>query len=213
MKVCSICGNTSFGHGPNGRTSFDGVSLPRCTRCQSLERHRAMRDFWKRFPTEFLKDKSVLQFSPDRSVEAHWFKKYEVSIYGGENSIDIQNINRPDNSYDLVICIHVLEHISNDKLALREMLRVIKPSGFVLLAVPSPFHREKTADWGYPKQEEHGHYRIYGSDMDVLLLDKVVDNSCYYKVVVEDTVTNSQDCVYLLSKDASVISTLKKYVV
>lgn len=212
MKTCPICGNRSFGLGPNGRKSFDGVSLPRCTRCQSLERHRALREFWMRFPKEFLIDRKVLQFSPDRSVDARWFGSYEVSVYGGENSIDIQHIDRPDGQYDIVICVHVLEHIQDDRLALREMLRIISPLGFILLAVPSPFHREKTVDWGFPKQEEHGHYRVYGGDIGEVLLDEVVGNSCYHRVVIEDTVTSSQDCVYLLSKSGVALEALKKFV-
>jgi SAM-dependent methyltransferase len=209
MKTCVICGNDKFGLGPNGRKSFDGVSLPRCTKCQSLERHRALREFWDRFPKEFLKDKQVLQFSPDRSVESGWFKKYEVSTFDGENSLDLQNIDRPDANYDVVICVHVLEHVQHDQVAVQEMLRVINNTGFIVLAIPAPFHREKTVDWGFPKQEEHGHYRVYGKDVRILLLDKVVGEDFYIQVLIEDTATGSQDCVYLLTKDRNATMKLK----
>lgn len=209
MKTCVICGNDKFGPGPNGRKSFDGVSLPRCTKCQSLERHRALRGFWNRFPKEFLKNRKVLQFSPDRSVESAWFNKYEVSTYDGENSLDLQKIDRPDAHYDTVICVHVLEHVQHDQLAIQEMLRVINNDGFIVLAIPAPFHREKTVDWGFPKQEEHGHYRVYGKDVRELLLDKVVGADYYLQVLIEDTATGSQDCVYLLTKNDSSLAALK----
>ncbi len=209
MKTCVICGNDKFGLGPNGRKSFDGVSLPRCTKCQSLERHRALREFWNRFPKEFLKDKQVLQFSPDRSVESAWFNKYEVSTFDGENSLDLQKIDRSDAKYDVVICVHVLEHVEHDQLAIQEMLRVINNTGFIVLAIPAPFHREKTVDWGFPKQEEHGHYRVYGKDVRTLLLDKVVHGDLYIQVLIEDTATGSQDCVYLLTKNSDALMTLK----
>jgi hypothetical protein len=67
-------------------------------------------------------------------------------------------------------------------------------------------------DWGFPKQEEHGHYRVYGGDIGEVLLDEVVGNSCYHRVVIEDTVTSSQDCVYLLSKSGVALEALKKFV-
>jgi SAM-dependent methyltransferase len=164
MKKCIICGNTSFGPGPNGRMSKLGLP-PRCNTCQSLERHRAFRcvaialnkilDFQKM---------RALQFSTDRAFDPSWFSEFETSIWGGENSLDVQNIDRKDCSYDFVICNHVIEHVADDYAAVRELVRICSETGLVFLSFPDPLNRDNTSDWGYPKQENHGHYRIYGRD-------------------------------------------------
>ena len=85
-RVCSICGGTSFVEGPGGRSSISGLP-PRCETCQSLERHRSIRSFFNNLESPALASISVLQFSNDRAVDPSWFGHYEVSIYGGDNSL------------------------------------------------------------------------------------------------------------------------------
>ena len=43
--------------------------------------------------------------------------------------LDLTNLNLPDQCFDLVICLHVLAHISNDRRAMREIYRVLRPGG------------------------------------------------------------------------------------
>jgi SAM-dependent methyltransferase len=50
--------------------------------------------------------------------------------------MDITNIQHPDNSFDVIYCSHVLEHILDDRRAMRELVRVCKPGGWGLLQVP-----------------------------------------------------------------------------
>src|SRR5690606_3399425 len=78
---------------------------------------------------------------------------------------DIQKIDRSDETYDMVICSHVLEHVRDDRAALKELLRIVKDDGFVYLAFPDPFREDVTRDWGFPKPEKHGHWRVYGADV------------------------------------------------
>lgn len=206
---CNICGGRSFSLGPNGRKGAMGTN-PRCNQCHSLERHRVQRLIWDQLPRQFFADKKALHFSPDSAVEAAWFLAYEPSIYGKENSLDIQNINRPDAHYDIVICSHVLEHVPNDQKALAELLRVTKSSGFVMLAVPAPLDAEKTQDWGYPDPAQHGHYRIYGADIAVLL-DAVVGKECWQQIVLADPVTSAQNCAYILSRSKQTHAELSRF--
>ncbi len=138
--------------------------LPRCTSCRSLERHRQLRQVYAKLPDRYLAGLEVLQLSPDIGVDPAWFSSYEVSVFGGDNSLNLEAIDRMDANYDLVICNHVLEHVANDRQGLRELMRVTRPGGFVQITVPSPYTRALTVDWGYPKEEAHGHYRGYGKD-------------------------------------------------
>ncbi len=50
--------------------------------------------------------------------------------------MDITDIRFPDNEFDIIYCSHVLEHVPDDRKAMREFNRVLKPSGFALLLVP-----------------------------------------------------------------------------
>jgi len=50
--------------------------------------------------------------------------------------MDITDIQYPNDTFDLIYCSHVLEHIPNDRRAMRELCRVLKPNGFALLMVP-----------------------------------------------------------------------------
>ena len=78
----------------------------------------------------------------------------------------------PENDVDLVICNHVLEHVPDDGLAMREILRVLKPGGLAILQVPISTKREFTdEDPSITSPEERlqrfgqtDHVRIYGAD-------------------------------------------------
>jgi len=50
--------------------------------------------------------------------------------------MDITDIQYPDASFDAIICNHVLEHVPDDRRAMRELYRVLKPGGWAILQVP-----------------------------------------------------------------------------
>ena len=52
--------------------------------------------------------------------------------------VDITNILYEDNSFDVILCSHVLEHVIDDQKAMRELFRVLKPGGWAILQVPIP---------------------------------------------------------------------------
>jgi GT2 family glycosyltransferase/glycosyltransferase involved in cell wall biosynthesis len=202
---CPICNGDQFDTGPGGRLSFYG-HLPFCLQCQSLERHRAFRKIWDIIRQYWSVSSShVLQFSHDLVVDRRWFGKHELSIYGQQNSIDIQQIQRNDQTYDIVICNHVLEHVPNPLLALQELVRITKDDGFLQISVPDPYRREVTDDWGYAKQEDHGHYRIFGRDVYQLFQQALPDH--YILTIVDsDPVTDSEDVVFLISRSYTIRS-------
>jgi ubiquinone/menaquinone biosynthesis C-methylase UbiE len=77
-----------------------------------------------------------------------------------------------DNSFDFVMCNHVLEHIDREQDAMKEILRVLKPGGFAILQVPMDYERTSTyEDFSItdPKEREkhfgqYDHVRLYGRD-------------------------------------------------
>lgn len=199
---CVICGGTKFGPGPGGRMARSG-SAPQCLKCLSLERHRAIRKFFNDIHQPALFSRlNVLQFSKDPAVEESWFKRYEYSIYNGHNSLDLQQIDRPDDYYDLVVCNHVLEHVQHDGRALRELIRIIKKGGIVFLTTPAPISRKCTVDWGYADDRRHGHYREYGADILDLFSAKI-PHAQVLQVALQDTVTLVPDVGFILSHGQS----------
>jgi len=61
-------------------------------------------------------------------------------------NLDLTNIPFIDNSFDSIICNHVLEHIQDDKIAIKELFRVLKPNGWAIIQVPIEPNREKTLE-------------------------------------------------------------------
>ena len=85
---------------------------------------------------------------------------------------DICDLPFEDNSFDIIFCNHVLEHIEDDKKAMQELYRVLKPDGFGIFQIPQDYSREKTyEDLTITSPEDrakhfgqYDHVRIYGLD-------------------------------------------------
>ena len=95
--------------------------------------------------------------------------------YNGKTKItkaDITKIPFEDNSFDFIICSHVLEHIPNDRLAMSELYRVLSKNGNSILQVPVDYNRDKTYEDSNIKSPEErlkefghpDHVRYYGKD-------------------------------------------------
>lgn len=175
---------------------------PRCLGCNSLERHRFVRAVFQNIWTEDFKSLRTLQFSRDPSVKGDWFESHEFSVYGGRNSLDLEAINRPDSSYDVVIFNHVLEHVADDHTAVVELFRITSDDGFVFLTFPNPIYRAQTRDWGYPDENLHGHYRHYGADV-VQMFRSVVPQAFAFSHKGIDPVTRTADIAYFLCKSGA----------
>lgn len=208
---CNICGKDRFIKGPGGRLSSSGI-YPRCLHCYSLERHRLQRTIAEQLLKNGIVSKTskVLQFSNDPVFDASWFDNFEISVYNGTNSIDIQAIDRPDHTYSLVVANHVIEHVPDDLSALKELIRITEPHGLVFLSAPQTSHLETTDDWGYAKSEVHGHYRHYGKDITTRFL-KAVPGIHWVRLVSSDPATQEQDDVFLLSKSQDVMNRIQAF--
>ena len=144
----------------------------------SLERHRLLWLYLQ--STDFFKNnKTVLHVAPEQCFYK-LFKKQKnlqyltTDLYSplADVKADICNLPFEDNSYDVVFCNHVLEHIEDDKTAMQELFRVLKPGGFGIFQIPQELDREKTyEDFSITNPEErkkhfgqYDHVRIYGQD-------------------------------------------------
>ena len=86
--------------------------------------------------------------------------------------IDLLDIDFPEHHFDLVIANHVLEHVSDDTRALREILRVLRPGGKAILQTPYASRLpRKFEDPSITSEEarlhaygQEDHCRLYGAD-------------------------------------------------
>lgn len=158
-----------------------------CYKCKSDDRERLIYLFLKEKIKLFESDneKNILHIAPEinlsKKIIDHRFKQYVCGdLFTSERyeyptyveSIDILNITYSDNSFDLIICSHVLEHIPNDLDAMKELYRVLKVGGLAILQVPISKNSSCTIEnfsIKNPKQRElyfgqYDHVRIYGQD-------------------------------------------------
>ncbi|HLY57368.1 MAG TPA: class I SAM-dependent methyltransferase [Stellaceae bacterium] len=198
MEPCNICGNARFKPAPLGRLTPAGLP-PACTACGSLERHRAFRSIFNTYRSPRFKEWSCLMFSKDPSVATGWFGRFEYSIFGTATGLDVQAIDRPSRSFDVVVCNHVLEHVSDYRRALREIGRITTPGGFAFISFPNPKARALTDDWGYPKPEQHGHYRIFGRDVEEVFKAELPDFHAL-RASGRDPSTGETDIAYILTR-------------
>ena len=145
----------------------------------SLERHRLFWLYLKNETTFFSAPLRVLHFAPEQAF-VQKFKKQKNLTYTttdlnspiADVKADICDLPFKDNSFDFIICNHVLEHIPDDTKAMQELYRVLAPSGTAVVQVPYDAKREITfEDNTITDQSErtrifgqYDHLRVYGMD-------------------------------------------------
>ena len=175
--VCPVCDHHYRKFLPYGRNSRENALCPNCL---ALERHRLMWLFLKERTNFFTNKLKVLHVAPELCFINRFerLKNLDYTTADIESPLakvkmDIHEIPFEDGSFDVVICNHVLEHVTDDRKALSEIMRVLKPGGWSILQVPV-FHPlpEKTLEDPSitdPKEREKlygqdDHVRLYGLD-------------------------------------------------
>jgi len=147
----------------------------------SLERHRLMWLFL-RDETDFFtstKKLKTLHIAPEQCFLSIFKKQQNLEYVTSdlESPIadvkaDICNLPFEDNSFDVIFCNHVLEHIPDDTKAMQELFRVMKKGGFGIFQVPQDLKRDITFEDNSinDKKErakifgQYDHVRVYGKD-------------------------------------------------
>ena len=175
--ICPVC-NTGFRKFlPYGRINPRENAL--CPSCLSLERHRLLWLYLNHHGF-FEKQLRVLHIAP----EACFIKRFE-RVHGSHYitadiesplakvKMDIHAIPFNEDTFDVVLCNHVLEHVDDDIAAMKEIKRVLKPHGYAILQVPffHPVPAETFEDKSIMDKQQRerlfgqaDHVRRYGSD-------------------------------------------------
>jgi SAM-dependent methyltransferase len=111
---------------------------------------------------------SILHVAPERVFAKQFrdtFGSYtsaDLAQPGVDLHIDLRDTGLSPESYDVVYASHVLEHIPEDRTAIAEIRRILRPGGFAVLAVPIVC--PATVDYPYPVPTEWDHVRGPGPD-------------------------------------------------
>jgi len=141
----------------------------KCPDCLCAVRHRiqylVFMNILKDVDTAGLK---MLHIAPEpffQKIFSKMFGEYETAdlhMNHVDHKVDLTNLPFVDSSYDFIMASAVLEHIHNDKFAIKEISRILRPNGIAILHVPVIC--EKTIEYPEPNPNEAGHVRAPGMD-------------------------------------------------
>lgn len=217
---CPVCGGQFRFLLPNkAKTRLNAV----CPRCRSYERHRLVWLYLKNRTNLFQAKLRILHCAPEKCFWQRFMKMQNLHYISVDLSapramlkMDITNAAFRDNTFDCILCLHVLEHIEQDVKVIKELYRVLKYGGWAILQVPiegnatfedmsiqTPAGRLKYFD-----QEDH--VRKYGFDFKDRLIAAgfTVNVDRYLFGLDENTInrfrlvpeSNSKECIYFCSK-------------
>lgn len=187
---CPLCGGNFSSFFPTGhdlpvlmekRVIGAGYRLnASCPYCHSKERDRLIFLYLKQVcPWVFSEEITLLHVAPEprladklRGARNISYVSADLNSPMADERMDTTDIQKPDNSFEVIICNHVLEHVEDDRKAMAEFFRLLKPGGFAILQVPISYLLDVTYEDfsirdGDGRERAFGqndHVRIYGQD-------------------------------------------------
>ena len=155
-----------------------------CWRCGSHERHRALWLYLERHPSLLRDARSLLHFAPEwclehrlREVDGLRYVTADLRPGLAELVLDITQLELPDEAFDAILCSHVLEHVEDDRAAMRELFRVLVPGGWAIVMVPLDLGRAETYEDPEVRTSadrerlfwQSDHVRLYAPDISARL--------------------------------------------
>lgn len=173
--VCHLSLRLFFPFGIGGKLRVGAL----CPGCGSLERDRAAWLLLSSTPDWIGRQLRLLHIAPERCLEPRLREQLGRAYVTGDlvrSDVDwqlsVEALPFDDQSFDAIICNHVLEHVSDDRRALAELRRVLAPGGWALLQVPLDPELTRTLEdpsVTSPRERrrrfgQHDHVRSYGRD-------------------------------------------------
>ena len=182
-KECPLCGCRRRKFLPYGYVTQRDNAL--CPNCLALERHRTLW-LWLLRESDIGRGAvalpRLLHVAPEVALMRKFHKIYaaqpadyvtaDLESPLADLHFDIQHIPLEDESFDVVICNHIMEHVEDDRLAMSEILRIMRKGGWGVILSPVDLQREKTFEDDTITDEaertrifgQYDHRRIYGRD-------------------------------------------------
>lgn len=173
---CPICSHSFRKFLPYGRKPRENALCPNCL---ALERHRLLWLYLQEKTDFFKSDHKMLHIAPElcyiHRFEAMPNLEYitaDLESPLAKVKMDIHQIPFDKNSFDVVFCNHVMEHVVDDLQAMKEIRRVLRPDGWAIIQSPQDYSRTTTLEdpsavTAAQREKLHGqndHLRTYGLD-------------------------------------------------
>lgn len=210
---CPCCGYRARRFWPSGINEKPNTMCP-C--CGSLERHRLLWLFFQGRPDLLRPGQRILHVAPEqqferllRSIPAVDYLSAGLESPPADVYIDLRRTTFRDNSFDGILCCHVLEHIDDDAAAMKELFRILAPNGWAVLQVPIDYSRQTTyedPDIVAPEDRlrafgQEDHVRVYGRDYE----ERLRRTGFYVEVLhLQDSLGPGQTDYYRLDPDECV---------
>lgn len=195
-KKCCICESRFENYLPTGTNAkvwedLHGVGAGMrnaiCPNCGSTDRERLIHLFLKEkyLPQLNKKEIKILHIAPEVQLSSFLRSIPQVDYTAGDKRCegysypshvkDMDIMSMPevaDNTYDIIICNHVLEHVPDDITAMKELFRILKPNGIAILQVPLALKLADTfedtsittPEARFEAYGQSDHVRLYGTD-------------------------------------------------
>ena len=194
-----------------------------CPYCYSVDRDRMIIMFVDMIHQELEGGINFLEIAPSGALQRYLYKYwgqsnlYTADLYMQEVDfkVDIQNMDiLEDGSFDFIICSHVLEHVKDDRRAMRELNRVLADDGLGIVIVPLDLNRTSTdEEWGLSEEEnirrfgQKDHVRSYSKIDYIMRLEQSgfgvwqLDKSFFSANSFEENALLDSSTLYLVYKN------------
>jgi len=142
-----------------------------CPRCLSLERHRLLFEAFNLVRPALPARLRLLDIAPNPGFTLYCSRDPTIEYLSVDLvsplamcRMDVQRMGFFDASFDVVMCVHVLDYVPDDCGAMREIRRVLASGGIAVLQEDFDPDRA-TVEWGSPNHEDLGRLRSYGKDL------------------------------------------------
>lgn len=186
-RVCPLCGVRRRRFLPYGYVTPREDAL--CPRCLALERHRLLWLYLERETRLAEERPRLLHVAPEAALMRRFRRLYgdvpdryvtaDLESPLADLHFDIQHIPLADASFDAVICNHIMEHVEDDRQAMRELYRILRAGGWGIVLSPVDLSRAATFedDTVTDRDErtrlfgQYDHRRVYGRDYALRLAE------------------------------------------
>ena len=157
-----------------------------CPRCRSRDRDRLLYLYLTNETGVFDDNVSLLHVAPERVLSKEFIKRRNIDYLTANLDpnarnpgmaevmvkMDVTDIQYPEHSFDAIVCCMVLEHVPDDRKAISEFYRTLKPGGWAVLQVPVSLALDTTVEDPTIKTREGreeafgqaDHVRLYAKD-------------------------------------------------
>lgn len=157
-----------------------------CPACGAVERHRLLWLYLSERTDLFRRPQQLLHVAPEpgfaerlRAIPGLRYTSVDLGSPLAGVRADVQRLPFAEAAFDALLCHHVLEHVRDDRAAMRELRRVLRPGGWALLQSPIHSKQAETLEDGSvvdPRARERvfgqrDHVRSYGRDYPERLRD------------------------------------------